>query len=198
MKLKTCLTAAALAATTVAGANSASAMDYSYRVYNQQIVIDATGEIGFNEDATFWSWFSANAPSMGRRMATAFVFDSEGGNLVGGAKLAKIIYDHRMYTGVAHGGTCASACVLAWAAGVRKSVAPDAHIGVHRPTEDGRELIDPNAAYATTNSAVQAARLFKAAGAPNSVVMAAVTTPSDSIYWLSQDELVQWGAHITW
>lgn len=93
-----------------------------------------------------------------------------------------------MMTGVAHNGMCASACVLAWASGWRKSVATDSRIGVHM-AEDANNKIAGNATLVTVN-------WLKTAGAPASVIAGAVTTQPDDIYWLSRSELVAWNVNI--
>jgi hypothetical protein len=121
MKLKTCLMAAALAVAFIA-ASSAHAMDYSYRVFGKQIVIDATGEIEMDEASRLFNWI--NEQRWGHRKAYTIVFDSPGGYMVGGVQMASVVERFRLNTGVAHGGECASACVMAWAAGVQSRPQP--------------------------------------------------------------------------
>jgi hypothetical protein len=104
-------------------------MDYSYRVIGRQIVIDATGEIEMDERDRLAYWLSTQ--NWGHRQAHTIVFDSGGGSMAGGIQMAGIVERYRLNTGVAHGGECASACVMAWSAGVHKSTATDAKIGVH-------------------------------------------------------------------
>jgi hypothetical protein len=105
------------------------AMDYSYRVIGRQIVIDASGQIESDEADRLFNWISAQR--WGHRRASTLVFDSRGGVMHGGWEMASVVARFGLNTGVAHGGMCASACVIAWAAGVHKSSATDAQIGVH-------------------------------------------------------------------
>ena len=87
-------------------ASSAHAMDYSYRVFGKQIVIDATGEIEMDEASRLSNWLSLSAQSWGHRRAYTIVFDSPGGAMYGGVKMADIVARHGLNTGVAHGGEC--------------------------------------------------------------------------------------------
>jgi hypothetical protein len=184
MKLKTCLMAAALAVAFIA-ASSAHAMDYSYRVFGKQIVIDATGEIEMDEASRLFNWI--NAQRWGHRKAYTIVFDSPGGYMVGGVQMASVVERFRLNTGVAHGGECASACVMAWAAGVHKSSATDARIGVHMARDGDQIASDGTLFYA---------RFVKQTGAPASVVAGLVSTPPQEVYWLSLTELRAWNTTI--
>jgi hypothetical protein len=174
---------AALAA--IAAASSAHAMDYSYRVIGRQIVIDASGEIQMDEAARLFNWVSAQR--WGHRRAYTIVFDSGGGDMQGGWEMARIVARFGLNTGVAHGGMCASACVMAWAAGAHKSSATDAKIGVHMA-----RLGDEIAANAT----LFYANFVKQTGAPSSVVAGLISTPPNSVYYLSLAELRAWNTTI--
>ena len=184
MKLKTSLMAAALAVAFIA-ASSAHAMDYSYRVFGKQIVIDATGEIEMDEASRLFNWI--NAQRWGHRRAYTIVFDSPGGDMYGGVQMAAIVARVGLNTGVAHGGECASACVMAWAAGVHKSTATDARIGVHMARDGDQIASDATLFYA---------RFVKQTGAPASVVAGLVSTPPQEVYWLSLAELRAWNTTI--
>jgi hypothetical protein len=177
--------AAALAVAFIA-ASSAHAMDYSYRVFGKQIVIDATGEIEMDEASRLSNWLSAQR--WGHRRAYTIVFDSPGGDMYGGVQMATIVARQGLNTGVAHGGVCASACVMAWAAGVHKSTATDARIGVHM-ARDGDYHI-------ASDATLFYARFVKQTGAPASVVAGLVSTPPQEVYWLSLAELRQWNTTI--
>jgi hypothetical protein len=171
----------------IAAASSAHAMDYSYRVIGRQIVIDASGEIESDEAARLFNWISAQR--WGHRRAYTIVFDSPGGNMSGGVQLASIVAHFQLNTGVAHGGMCASACVMAWSAGARKSTAIDAQIGVHMAAETGSGKV-------ASDGTLFYAQFVKRAGAPDSVVAGLISTPPESVYWLSLAELRQWNTTI--
>jgi hypothetical protein len=167
-------------------ASSAHAMDYSYRVFGKQIVIDATGEIGMDEASRLSNWLSTQR--WGHRRAYTIVFDSPGGDMYGGVQIAAIVARHGLNTGVAHGGECASACVMAWAAGVHKSTATDARIGVHMARDGDYQI--------ASDATLFYARFVKQTGAPASVVAGLVSTPPQEVYWLSPAELRAWNTTI--
>ena len=169
-------------------ASSAHAMDYSYRVFGKQIVIDATGEIEMDEASRLSNWLSLSAQSWGHRRAYTIVFDSPGGAMYGGVKMADIVARHGLNTGVAHGGECASACVMAWAAGVHKSTATDARIGVHMARDGDYQI--------ASDATLFYAQFVKRTGAPASVVAGLVSTPPQEVYWLSLAELRAWNTTI--
>ena len=173
------------------------AMTYSYRLYHDQIVVDASGAIEANERAIFLSWLNGVRESTGQRRVAAVVFNSLGGSVLGGADLASAIWEaHGVNTGVAAGGTCASACVIAWSAGAHKSVAPDARIGVHEPSFDGALSME-QIAFLHSLTEVMAETLAKA-GAPPTVVAAARYAPSNNIYWLTLADLAAWSVKVTY
>ena len=58
-------------------------MDYSYRVFGKQIVIDATGDIEMDEASRLFNWI--NAQRWGQRKAYTIVFDSRGVGTTQGA-----------------------------------------------------------------------------------------------------------------
>ena len=185
MKLSTLAFAtAALAAT-----SPASAMSYSWRAVADHIVIDAAGEIELNEKAAFTAWVQYAAPNWSGKKATAIIFNSSGGNVIGGDGLSGVIYQYHLITGVAHGGVCASACVEAWASGVTKTVPIDGIVAVHHATSPrGDQDADVMTQYCVN--------VYRRLGAPDSVLTATMTTPSASIHPLTPDEYAAWNAKI--
>jgi len=165
----------------------AAAMDYSWRPYRNQIVIDASGEIVADEAKRFIAWVEQSSRQWNGRKATAIVFNSPGGIVKGGVDMGLVVADFHMTTGVAPGGECASACVIAWAAGALKLAASDSHIGVHMASEMGDPSID---------GTIFNIRWLQKTGAPNSVLVGAMSTKPDGIYWLTQDDLTAWGVKI--
>jgi hypothetical protein len=59
------------------------------------------------------------------------IFSSDGGNLVAGIAIGKIIRLNSFATVVLDGQRCASACALAWLGGSPSFMGNDAHIGFH-------------------------------------------------------------------
>jgi hypothetical protein len=171
------------------GSVPATAMDYSWRSYNDKIVIDAVGEIKVDEAKNFIAWIEQSRREWNVHRATAIVFNSGGGSIAGGREMGIMVADFHMITGVAHGGQCSSACVLIWSAGAFKSAGSDSKVGVHmaRNIEDGDPAVD---------GTIFSLHWLQKTGAPNSVVVGAMSTKPDDIYWLSEDELIAWGAKI--
>jgi hypothetical protein len=162
------------------GSGPATAMDYSWRSYSDKIVIDAVGEIKVDETKNFITWVEQARREWNGRRATAIVLNSGGGSVAGGREMGIMI---------AHGGQCSSACVLIWSAGAFKSVGDDSRVGVHmaRNIEDGDPAVD---------GTIFTLHWLQKTGAPNSVVVGAMSTKPDDIYWLSENELIAWGAKI--
>lgn len=167
----------------------AAAMEYSWRSYKDKIVIDAVGEITVTEAKSFIAWVERSRRQWNGRKATAIVFNSGGGSVAGGRGMGILVAELHMTTGVAHGGQCSSACVLIWSAGEFKSAGSDSRVGVHmaRNIEDGDPAVD---------GTIFSLHWLQKTGAPNSVVVGAMSTKPDDIYWLSQDELIAWGTRI--
>jgi hypothetical protein len=166
----------------------AAAMDYSWRSYKDKIVIDASGPIVVDEAKNFIAWVEQSRREWNGHRATAIVFNSPGGSVEGGRQMGIMIADFHMTTGVAHGGECASACVLIWSAGEFKSAGSDSKIGVHMAKDMNGEP--------TVDGTIFGLHWLEKTHAPNSVVVGAMSTKPDDIYWLSEDELISWGAKI--
>lgn len=162
-------------------AGAAHAMTYSARAVGNGIVIDASGPIEGDEGSLFASWLRTQR--WGKRHARTIVFDSTGGMMFGGVQMARVVERFGLNTGVAHGGECASACVIAWAAGAHKSSAIDARVGVHM-ARDGDQI--------ASGATLFYANFVKRRGAPASVVAGLVSTRPSDVYWLSHDELRAW------
>jgi hypothetical protein len=90
------LSALALAAIAAFAASQASAMSYSWRTVGDHIVIDAAGEIEFNEKAVFTNWIVSAGPNWNGKKATAIILNSPGGNVLGGDGLSGVIYQHHL------------------------------------------------------------------------------------------------------
>src|SRR3984957_366096 len=170
------------------GSGPATAMDYSWRSYSDKIVIDAVGEIKVDEAKNFIAWVEQSRREWNGHRATAIVFNSGGGSVAGGREMGITIADLHMTTGVAHGGQCSSACVLIWSAGEFKSAGSDSKIGVHMAKDMNGEP--------TVDGTIFGLHWLQKTRAPNSVVVGAMSTKPDGIYWLSEDELISWGAKI--
>jgi hypothetical protein len=117
-------------------------------------------------------------------------FNSPGGDLEEGYKLATVIKRARLATEVEAEKICASACFFAFAAGTTKWTAPSARVGVHGAA-DANGVQSGTAASATIVMARWAA---KELGIPSDIIGKMVTTPPSDIIWLSHAELSSMGA----
>jgi hypothetical protein len=191
---------AALVAATLASTSCASAMSYSYRfVGDDTVIIDAKGEIAFDEAKIFSTWLSTSPAGVSHRPDFTVVLDSPGGNPYGAFDLGEIIRKAGGDTGTVENGVCASACVIAWAAGVKKSASATSHIGVH-----GARIVDDNANAAADKTApvyeasttLHIAQQLKLYGAPDNVVVKTMMTPSTDIYWLTREDVDAWSVKL--
>jgi hypothetical protein len=123
---------------------------------------------------------------------TLVSFNSPGGNLEEGYKLATEIKRARLATEVEAEKICASACFFAFAAGAKKWTAPSARVGVHGAA-DANGIQSGTAASATIVMARWAA---KELGIPSDIIGKMVMTPPSDIIWLSNSELASMGAQI--
>ena len=123
---------------------------------------------------------------------TMVSFNSPGGNLEEGYKLATEIKRARLATEVEAEKICASACFFAFAAGTTKSAGPTARVGVHGAA-DANGIQSGTAASATIIMARWAA---KELGIPSDIIGKMVMTPPSAIIWLSNAELTSMGAQI--
>jgi hypothetical protein len=110
-----------------------------------RVSIAVTGEI-LPGDADTFSRAIKQSNDAGKFVANVRL-NSEGGNLLEGAKLADAVRFGKMSTNVGKIATCASACFLVFAAGSTKFVSYGAQIGVHGASdENGRQTISSEAA----------------------------------------------------
>jgi hypothetical protein len=198
---------------TLIWAGEAQAMTYQYRMVGDQIVIDAQGTITYDEATQYDAW--SNTPSIKSawhgREPVAFIFNSYGGATHGGAQLGAFIFSRDIRTGVAPGGECSSACVMIWASGWDKSMAPNARIGVHQsraptPTEIVSERIPSEDTKKLTNNKNTTdfvatdfmTTYLRARSAPDSVIKAQRSTPPNRMYWLRPADLAAWRVRVAW
>ncbi len=176
----------------------ASAMGYSYRLDNGLLIINATGDIDQEDYFAFFN-FIATLPVNLFNMIEAndgthvmVVFNSVGGRVGSAFRMAHLIVGNRMMTSVAPHGQCASACVIAWAAGVKKFVPNDARIAVHSASDDGTagDLATQEKLSAKMTGVM--ANWFRETGAPENVVRKTLKTPSKDLYWLTAADLAAW------
>jgi hypothetical protein len=119
------------------------------------------------------------------RLVSAIRFNSPGGFLGEGVKLADIIRYGKIATVVPAGAQCASACFIVFAAGPEKYASYSANIGVHGASDQsGQEQGD---------ATVSMGRIAKQLGVPESIIGKMVITRPDQIVWLLPSDLQSMG-----
>jgi hypothetical protein len=160
---------------------SAEALQYQRVPLNPPgIIISARGPIIPGDTARLFDFLS-RLPATDR--AVAFSIDSAGGNVLEGEKLAGAIRSSNIPIYVGQDSQCSSACFLLFAAAGSRFMAPDALIGVHSVSENGRETLDSMAF--TTAFARDAAAL----GVPPAIIGKLVETPPQRATWLTPSDL---------
>lgn len=113
---------------------------------------------------------------------TTVVLDSNGGWVREGNMIAKVISDRNLNTYVEN--ECISACTIALLAGKDRAAEPNARIGFHSFKSIG--VNDPLGTQADIESAK---KVYRLAGLSESFIKRIIDTPSDEIWYLSNDEL---------
>jgi hypothetical protein len=118
--------------------------------------------------------------------------DSKGGSLAVANDIADKIFGYGRFgtVFVLEQAQCASACFLIFACAATKYIRPTARIGVHSARNAVSKTEDTSSFAADT----MMARVAKKCGAPDSIVAKIVTTPADSVYWLTANDLASMGA----
>jgi hypothetical protein len=136
----------------------------------------------------------------GQRVRRAIVyFDSPGGHVVEAMVLGRMVRERRFATGVAirspdgvlpRAGHCYSACPIAYAGGVRRSLEPGSVLGVHR-AENSVPLPDETAFQNVVSE--QTADYLAEMGISEELVRIMSEVPHDTIRELTADEAVRLG-----
>ena len=140
----------------------------------------ATGDAGRVRDL-LKAAVAAGKPVSGIR------FNSRGGSLVEGVRLAAVVQGAKIATVVVAGATCAAACFIPLIAGNQKFVSATATVGA------------PGAAPRQESSGQTPGivRVVKELGLLDAIVAKMLTTFEDDIAWLTLDELRAMGATTT-
>jgi hypothetical protein len=196
------------AACAVALTTPVHALEYSYRIIDQnKIVVDAAGDFLPEENKNFNAWMEhlnfelvlpdQMPPTTGPwATLTAVVFNSGGGAVSGGFAWADYIDRHGINTGVMAGGRCASACVTAWSSGKFKSATTGASIGVHSVVYEGSSLTPDKKVDTEKKFNDMTADWLLKHHAPVAVITAMRATSSENIHWLTEAELRSWSVNI--
>lgn len=91
--------------------------------------------IGTATDKSFFTMYS------GAKQPHVFL-NSLGGNLLAAIEIGRTLRKHAAVIWVGDTDQCASACVFILAGGVRRNVAPGAHVALHRPYFEGHHFAE--------------------------------------------------------
>lgn len=170
-------------------------------------VIVATGTIGQNEGYELLAFIEE---TLGKNpVSQVLVIESPGGFNVGAATMGAVLRQLKMTvivgrwtgetitanTGIAP-STCASACVLVLAGGVKRFFVPGSRVGVHR-SHTGPEVRDPitrqvvNGRVNNDDVKTAYAGYFRQMGVSQGLADVMDKTESGSMYWLSAQEMTR-------
>jgi ATP-dependent protease ClpP protease subunit len=159
--------------------------------YHDQM--DVGGVINLGDEVKFQQVLNQAAAS-GTRIGWLRL-NSNGGNVVAGAKIAEMTRNNSIQTMVGNNDECASICVLVFAAGTTRSHYETSRIGVHSISTYAAGLngpgVDDESAMA---GSTWLARQLKYYGTPDNVIGKMISTPSadGSIAWLTTNDVVGW------
>ncbi|MET0867573.1 MAG: hypothetical protein ABWY35_05685 [Pseudorhodoplanes sp.] len=135
--------------------------------------------------------FSAEIEKRGAYVKTV-VLHSPGGSVQDAIKIGRMIRDRKFNTEVGDGAYCASSCPLIFAAGVERTAATKAAIGVHQIF--AATNIPGAGAAEGMNSAqrisAECQRYLREMGVDSQVWVYAMETPKDELFYFKPDELI--------
>jgi hypothetical protein len=116
---------------------------------------------------------------------TTFVIKSPGGRILEAEKIAALVRQFHLRTEAKN--FCASACTLVLLAGDQRLIWPGSRVGFHQSTFDGNNSTDDDLATDLVRSD------FRSAGVADSFIQKAFSTPSTSMWYPSEDEMISAG-----
>jgi hypothetical protein len=119
------------------------------------------------------------------RLVAGIRLDTLGGKLVEAVKIADTVHEASMATAVDEAAECASACLIIFAAGVKKFAHYGARIGLNGAS--GTETAPSDIMTAVI------ARLFREMNVPTDIIDKMVATSPGQMTWLTPDELRSMG-----
>ncbi len=158
--------------------------------------IMATGTIELNDTNKLKQFLSKQA----RKKHTAIYFNSPGGNLGEGIKLGKYFHQNRIKTVIQGESMCASACALAFLGGTDRngnkwmSTTTTSLLGFHSFSQsDGKLHSNTNV---TQKIVAEILKYSKYVNAPREIIINNFMTPSQNMYWLSEQEALSFGIKV--
>lgn len=120
--------------------------------------------------------------------------NSPGGALDDAMAMARLVREKGIATSVADGALCASSCPLLMAGGATRSAGGQAAVGVHQFYAAGRSEMGPEQAMADAQATTaRISRHLAEMGIDPALWLHALDTPPRSLYYLSAQELADYG-----
>jgi len=156
-----------------------------------KVIIGLKGQIRPG-DMNQFSSIVETAKASGKLLSEVHL-NSQGGNVLEGAKLANAIRTAKLASVVPDGATCASACFFVFAAGTDKKAGYSSIIGVHGASDayGGKDNAKSDA------ETVSIAKIVESLGVPRDIIGRMVATPPNQMVWLTADDLRAMGAILT-
>lgn len=165
-----------------------------------QDAILISGEIRTGDTERFRQFITENADS---ELKLPVHLDSPGGNLAEALELAKLLRDLLQDTEVFKPAHCVSACFFLYLAGTHRTAFGPPHptLGIHRPyisPEITRGLPLHQAEAVNRKIYDRAESWLKAERVPQAIIDKMFNSASESVYWLSDDEIEAIGYRPPW
>jgi hypothetical protein len=186
----------AAAAAVLASVHSAEAMTFLTDPSDKNgqnggnLYVYAKGTIEIGDAQRFRLFLAALPPWKGDLILT---LTSPGGSVTEAMAIAAIV-DKRHFVTNAMGDECASACVLAWAAGAQRFVKAKTCIGVHNATVTG--VAKKSVAAAEDRWTLSMMTWVAAHGAPHNVLTQMLATSGSAMYCLTDADLAAWNVTV--
>jgi hypothetical protein len=132
---------------------------------------------------------------LGQTGVAGIRLNSNGGNVGEAIEVAAALGAAKVPAIVMEGRVCASACFLLFMCSPERHAHVNAQIGVHGTSEAGGDAKGKESVMSFAVDTVLA-RIAAQCGAPKHIIAAMVTTPADSMYWLTTQDLFASGAHV--
>lgn len=116
--------------------------------------------------------------------------NSEGGNIEETFSLLKTVFSNNLETRVKNGEDCISACFFVASVGQPRTLELKSKVGVHRTSLYGKENKQ------TKMVSTLLLDLLKGANVPDDIILKMIKTPADEIYYLSEEEKIEFNKGI--
>ncbi|WP_438749583.1 ATP-dependent Clp protease proteolytic subunit [Pararhizobium sp. O133] len=137
--------------------------------------------------------FAAEIEARGEYVKTV-ALDSPGGSVSDALAMSKLIREKKLGTKVAAGALCASSCPIVMAGGITREADKGAVVGVHQIFNGSTQKLSPEQAMSDAQrTTADVSRHLETMGIKSGVWLHAMETPPDRLYYLTADEMKEFG-----